>query len=203
MHDISVGAEAATLPRSQEFEGNSSSGTSVMDEAELGDLSQTTWPPTAEAGEDVPIDDIDSSSHEPITVRELMTECPKSLSNDCTLEEAAVVMRDEGIGDILVFDGDEQLLGILTDRDIVIRCLAAGMDCRTARVTDAMSGTLVTVEPDDSAHQAVLLMREHEIRRLPVCEDREVVGIVSIGDLAVGLDRFSALADISAAPATT
>jgi CBS domain-containing protein len=96
---------------------------------------------------------------------------------------------------------DEQLFGILTDRDIVVRVLAEGRDPETTPVGDICSRELTTVRPTDSVGDVVRVMREKAIRRLPVVEESgEVIGIVSIGDVAVERDRHSALADISAAP---
>lgn len=88
----------------------------------------------------------------------------------------------------------------MTDRDIVVRGIAEGLDPRTNTLDDICSRTLTTVSPDDSIDTAVSLMREKAIRRLPVVKRGRPVGIVSIGDLAIERDRDSALADVSAAP---
>jgi CBS domain-containing protein len=132
------------------------------------------------------------------SIREVMTPDPVTLPATATLEEAARCMKDEDIGDVLVVDNGV-LRGIVTDRDIVIRGLAEGR--ASARLGDICSSELVALLPDDSVDDAVRLMREHAVRRLPVVEDGKPVGMVSIGDLAVERDRESALADISAAPA--
>jgi CBS domain-containing protein len=134
-------------------------------------------------------------------IREAMSAEPVCLSNNTTLNDAAIQMRDHNIGDVLVTEQD-RILGVLTDRDIVIRGLAAGKDPARTTVGELASGRLVTVAPDDPISRAVDLMREHAVRRLPVCQEGRPVGIVSIGDLAVEQDRRSALADISAAPAS-
>lgn len=133
------------------------------------------------------------------TVREVMTPRPWSMPPETPIIEAARVMRKNDIGDVVVTDGP-RLWGILTDRDIVVRALAEGLDPQCTMVGDICSRELVTVGPDDSLGHAVTLMRERAIRRLPVLEDGVVIGIVSIGDVAVDRDRHSALADISAAP---
>jgi len=114
--------------------------------------------------------------------------------------DAAQIMRGNDIGDVIVLE-DDRLFGILTDRDIVVRALAEGADPETTPVGEICSRDLATIEPTASVGQAVRLMREKAIRRLPVV-DRSgyVLGIVSIGDVAVERDRHSALADISAAP---
>jgi len=132
-------------------------------------------------------------------IREAMSAEPVCLSNNTTLNDAATQMREHDIGDVLVTEQD-RIIGVLTDRDIVIRGLGAGKDPARTTVGELASGRLVTVAPDDSVSRAVDLMREHAVRRLPVCQEGRPVGIVSIGDLAVEQDPRSVLADISAAP---
>ena len=114
--------------------------------------------------------------------------------------EAAQMMRGNDIGDVIVLE-DDRLFGILTDRDIVVRGLAERSDPKTIPVGEICSRDLTTIEPTASVEQAVRLMREKAIRRLPVVDESgDVMGIVSIGDVAVERDPQSALADISAAP---
>jgi CBS domain-containing protein len=107
-------------------------------------------------------------------------------------------MRDRDIGDILVMEGD-RLQGIVTDRDIVVRCVADGKDLSSATLADAVSSDLVTVTPDTEITAAAQLMADRAIRRLPVVEDGRPVGVVSLGDLAVQRDPNSTLGGISAA----
>ena len=107
-------------------------------------------------------------------------------------------MKESDIGDVLVSD-DGKLCGVVTDRDIVVRGLAEGR--ASARLGDICSRELVTVPPDGEVDEAARLMSEHALRRLPVTDHGRPVGMVSIGDLAVEMDRDSVLADISAAPA--
>jgi CBS domain-containing protein len=133
------------------------------------------------------------------SIREVMTPNPKAVAQSATIMEAACVMRDNDIGDVVVLDNG-CLCGILTDRDIVVRALAVGRDPNRTSVGEVCSRALVTLAPDDSTGQAVRVMRERAIRRLPIEEDGRVVGIVTLGDVAVDADRRSALADISAAP---
>jgi CBS domain-containing protein len=132
-------------------------------------------------------------------ISEVMTPNPKTLAQSATIMEAACAMRDNDIGDVVVLDNG-RLCGILTDRDIVVRALAAGCDPNRTSVGEICSRALVTLAPDDSTGQAVRVMREHAIRRLPIEDGGRVVGIVTLGDVAVDADRRSALADISAAP---
>ncbi len=134
------------------------------------------------------------------SIRDVMTPSPCAIQASASVMEAAQLMRGNDIGDVIVLEG-ERLCGILTDRDIVVRALAEGMDPETASVGDICSRELTTIEPSASVGQAVRIMRDKAIRRLPVADETgHVIGIVSIGDVAVERDRRSALADISAAP---
>jgi CBS domain-containing protein len=134
------------------------------------------------------------------TVQEVMTPDPTVLDEGTSLTEAARTMRDGEVGDVLVSKGGA-LCGIVTDRDIVVRGLAAeGGDPRSMHLGDVCSHELTTVSPSDTVDEAVRLMRERSLRRLPVLDGGQPVGIVSIGDLAIERDPNSALADISAAP---
>ena len=133
------------------------------------------------------------------TVGELMTRDPVMVEPDATLKDAARMMRDRDIGALLVADKG-QLVGLLTDRDIVVRGIADKGDPSSTKVMDIVSKEVETVKPNDSVDQAVKKMRSKAMRRIPVVDDRgKPVGIVAIGDLAVDLDSRSALADISAA----
>ena len=135
-------------------------------------------------------------------VRDVMSPRPRMLRAEATISEAAEVMRREDIGDVIVVDAD-RLYGMLTDRDIVVRVLAEGQDPSQTRIGDVCSRELTTISPEESVGQAVRLMREKAIRRLPVVEHDKVVGMLTIGDIAVERDSRTALADISAAPPNT
>ncbi len=132
-------------------------------------------------------------------IRDLMTRNVQSCPSSTSLVDAARTMRDEDIGDVIVLDDDGGMRGIVTDRDIAIRAVAEGADLSSLTVGDICSGDVVTVSPDTQAEEAVRMMREHAIRRLPVTDGGRPVGFVSIGDLAIERDSGSALADISAA----
>jgi CBS domain-containing protein len=134
------------------------------------------------------------------SIRSVMTSDPVTLATTSSVAEAARAMRDANIGDIIVLDG-KQTCGILTDRDIVVRGVAEGRNLATTKVSDICSQELTTMSPTDNVEDAVRIMREKAIRRLPVIEGGKPVGIVSIGDLAVSQDPRSALGHISAAPA--
>jgi CBS domain-containing protein len=132
------------------------------------------------------------------TVRDAMTPSPREVSADETIVAVAGVMRDEDVGSVIVTDAGE-LRGLVTDRDIVVRAVARGVDPAVETVDAIYSGTaLATVAPDTPLETAVDIMREYAIRRLPVVEDGHAVGIISIGDLAIEIDVDSTLAEISA-----
>lgn len=136
----------------------------------------------------------------PESIRDVMTGAPRALDARATVQEAAQAMFDDDIGDVIVCGGDA-ICGIVTDRDITVRAVAPGKDPSSTKLGDICSKDLATLAPDDTVDDAVRLMRDKAIRRVPVVEDGKPVGIVSIGDLAIDLDRESALADISKAPA--
>lgn len=132
------------------------------------------------------------------TVEQIMTTNPRSVNVDDTVRDAAVVMRDSDIGDVIVTE-DGQVTGILTDRDIVVRGVAEGLDAESASVGDVCTTGIQAIEPNASVDDALRMMRDADIRRLPVVKNGRPVGIVSLGDLAVEREPESTLADISAA----
>jgi CBS domain-containing protein len=111
-------------------------------------------------------------------------------------------MRDHDIG-VVVIEHNSELRGILTDRDIAVRVVAAELDPSRTRVSDIASKELVTVSPADPAEQALRQMRERAIRRVVVADGGRPVGILSLGDLAAERDTGRVLADISTAPANS
>ena len=131
-------------------------------------------------------------------VREVMTPGVVAVRPDASLVEAAQLMRAQDIGDVLVAT-DQQVIGVLTDRDITLRAVADGADPLTVSAQAVCTPDPVMIGPDDAVSAAVELMRDHAVRRLPVVENGHAVGMVSLGDLAVSQDPASALADISRA----
>jgi len=132
------------------------------------------------------------------TVADVMTRDPATVEAARPVQEAARLMRDADAGAIVVLQ-DGNVAGIVTDRDVTVRVVAAGQGPDTP-VQQACSGEdLATVAPDTSIEQAVQLMRSKAVRRLPVVEGGRPVGIVSIGDLAIEHDPDSVLGNISAA----
>jgi CBS domain-containing protein len=132
------------------------------------------------------------------TVEEIMTTNPRTVNVDDTVQDAARVMRDNDIGDAIVVE-DGQVTGILTDRDIAVRAVAEGRDADSTKVSDICTTGIEAIEPNASVDDALRMMREHDIRRLPVVKNGRPVGIISLGDLAVEREPDSTLADISAA----
>jgi CBS domain-containing protein len=133
-------------------------------------------------------------------VRELMSKQPIKLAGSLPVAEGARQMRTANVGAIIV-EKDGKLCGIVTDRDIAIRIVAEGRDPNTTPLSDICSKDLITVSPDDDLDRVVQLMREKAIRRVPVVDSRnEVVGILSLGDLARDREPRSVLGQISAAP---
>ena len=132
------------------------------------------------------------------TVEDVMTPDPVALPETASVVDAARKMREAGIGNVVVLNGDV-VSGIVTDRDIVVRTVAEGRDPRSTTLSEISSRDLTTLAPGDQLSRAVRLMRERAIRRLPVVKDGRPVGILTIGDLAVQRDPDSALADVSAA----
>jgi CBS domain-containing protein len=131
-------------------------------------------------------------------VRDVMTEDPTTVEASATLVDAAKIMKQENIGDVLVVEKGK-VQGIVTDRDIVVRAIAAGDDPSHTSVRDMASTDLEVLDPGDSIEDAIRKMEQAAVRRLPVVEDGKPVGIVTLGDLARVKDRDSALADISSA----
>lgn len=132
------------------------------------------------------------------TVSEFMTPHPTVVEVTDTLHAVAQTMATQDVGSLVVAENGA-VVGIVTDRDLVVRGFAQGIGL-DAPVGQLATDDVVTVGPDDDVDEVVRIMRERAVRRVPVVDGDEAVGIVSIGDLAVDLDPDSALADISEAP---
>ncbi|HLU52737.1 MAG TPA: CBS domain-containing protein [Acidimicrobiia bacterium] len=133
------------------------------------------------------------------TIREVMSTDPVHVPEDMNIMQVAEIMRDRDIGDVIVTNG-ASVVGIVTDRDLVVRGLASGNGVEALTVGSLATRDVHSVAPDDPVGTAVSLMADQAIRRLPVVEDDSLVGVVSIGDLAIERDPESALAEISQAP---
>lgn len=132
-----------------------------------------------------------------------MTANPLTIRTDATVSEAAECMAQADVGPIPVVTAEGALNGMLTDRDIVVRVVAAHKDPETCRVGEVATEDIASLSPDASVEEAIELMRTRALRRVPVVDNERVIGIVSIGDLALERDPDSALADISGAPANS
>ena len=120
-----------------------------------------------------------------VAVAEVMTRQVVYLPEATMLDEAAQVMRDRGIGDVVVTHGST-MVGLVTDRDIVVRAIAEGLPPKTTPLGAITSHELIMVEQSASVDEAVHAMRDRGVRRLLVCDaDRKVVGILSLSDIAL------------------
>ena len=131
--------------------------------------------------------------------RDIMTSDPTWIDANETVDKAARQLAQEDIGALPICENGK-LTGVITDRDIVVKVIAEGQDPATIRVGDLAQGEAVTIGADDSIDELVRTMREHDVRRLPVIDGTDLVGVVAQADVAVELgDRAGELvADISA-----
>lgn len=121
-------------------------------------------------------------------ISEIMTKDVTTVSPDTDLITVAKHMKDLDVGVVPVTEG-KRLVGLITDRDIVVRALASGANVQGATVRDYMSSNPSTVAPEDTVQHAAQIMTNEQIRRLPVVDNGTLVGIVSIGDVAVDANR--------------
>jgi CBS domain-containing protein len=117
-------------------------------------------------------------------VKDAMTSEVKTTTPSQSLTDAAKLMKEEDVGSVPVVDGD-RLVGLLTDRDIVVRGIADGSDPNAVQVGAIASRDVVTVRPDDDLDEALRLMAQHQVRRLPVVDDGHLVGVVATADVAL------------------
>lgn len=119
--------------------------------------------------------------------REIMTGNVTTASREMTLQEVARLMRDGDCGAMPVVEGGK-LVGIVTDRDIVVRAIAEGKDAET-KIGDAMTGEIFSVKPDDFVFEAIRLMGDKQVRRIPVVsENGELAGIIAMADVALEME---------------
>jgi CBS domain-containing protein len=116
------------------------------------------------------------------TVGDVMTRDPVALSSDSSVVEAAKAMSDFHIGTVVVMDKDGPC-GIVTDRDITVRVVAAGSDPSTTKLSDICTHDLAVVRADQSVDDAIQVMKSHDVKRVVVMTDSKLEGIVSLGDL--------------------
>ena len=134
-------------------------------------------------------------------ISDIMTEGVISIGHDEPVTAAARLLKQHNIGALPVCDMVGNLRGILTDRDIVLRCIAPGYDAGSTQVSEVMTHGVVTASPDDSVENASKLMARDQIRRLPVTDNGKLVGIVALADLARNagceMEAADALSEIS------
>ena len=118
------------------------------------------------------------------SVRDAMTQDPRSIGASASVVEAARLMREQHIGSLPVTE-DERLVGMITDRDITTRVVAESAAPETTSVGDVYSRDLISVEPDNGLDDALQLMARHQVRRLPVVENGRLVGMVAQADIAL------------------
>jgi CBS domain-containing protein len=138
------------------------------------------------------------------TAREVMTGDASCVGIEDTLADAARQMRDLDVGALPICGDDNRLKGMITDRDIVVKCVADGRDPSQTKVSELAEGKPVTIGADDSVEEALSTMKDHGVRRLPVIDGHELIGILSQADVAKHLpeDRLGDLVEaISSAPA--
>jgi len=133
-------------------------------------------------------------------VQDVMTRNPKVLRGSSTVMDAARTMRDFKIGDVIVVDDTNRVRGIVTDRDLVVKSIASGSDPSKTTIESFCTKDVTALKPTQTTDDAVKMMGEKAIRRLPVVDGETLVGIVSLGDLAKRIDKGSCLGEISAAP---
>lgn len=136
-----------------------------------------------------------------MTIRDIMTEPAVVISEKSSVIDAARVMREHNIGSVPVADDEGRVVGIVTDRDIVIRDIARGLDALETPVSEIMTTNVKTVEADADVYEVADIMSRDKVRRIPVVENGEVVGIVALGDVALcrdfKIEAAEALCEIS------
>jgi len=125
------------------------------------------------------------------TAREIMTDQVECIGENDTLVDAARKMRDLDVGALPICGEDNRLKGMVSDRDIVVRCIAEGGDPTSTRAGEMAQGKPVTIGADDSVEEALRTMAQHKVRRLPVIDGHDLVGMVSQADIARNLPEES------------
>ena len=115
-------------------------------------------------------------------VMDIMTNKPVTASRDMALKDAAALLAREDVNSLLIVENN-QPVGIITDEDIVRKCVALGLDFKKLKVKDVASVDIITIAPDKDVYEALLLMREHSIRQLPVIEDNKLMGFLTVKDI--------------------
>lgn len=122
-------------------------------------------------------------------VREFMTTNAQCIAEDKTLQEAAALMKELDCGSLPICGHDGKLTGFITDRDIVVKCVAEGLDAREVKASELATGKPHWIDADASVDDAIAMMEKWQVRRLPVITDHKLVGIISQGDIARNYDE--------------
>ncbi|MEO5724274.1 MAG: CBS domain-containing protein [Ilumatobacteraceae bacterium] len=144
----------------------------------------------------------DVEQEDRLRVRDVMTADPVVVTSNASIHDTAVAMAEGHIGDVIVVDDENHPIGIVTDRDLVVRGIAVGLDVTTP-VAGLLGAALHVASPDEYLGEVVRTMTQFAVRRVPVVEDGHLLGIVTLGDLAKRRDPGSVLATISAAEPST
>jgi CBS domain-containing protein len=123
------------------------------------------------------------------TARDIMTGGAECIGEHDTLDRAAALMRDLDVGSLPICGDDNRLKGMLTDRDIVTKCIAEGGDPRSTRAGELAQGKPVTIGADDPVPEILRTMKQYQVRRLPVIDGHDLIGVVSQGDVALHIDE--------------
>jgi CBS domain-containing protein len=118
-------------------------------------------------------------------VSDVMTRNPATVSMDTTVQEVARLMADKDVGFVPIVDNQGVVCGTVTDRDIVVRVTAKGLDAKTAKLRDFGANSVISVSPEDDVSRAQDLMKQHQVQRILVCDaKKKPVGVISLQDLA-------------------
>ncbi len=122
--------------------------------------------------------------------RDIMSPNPRIVSVDDSVRDIAGILADEGIGSVIVCNDEKRLQGMITDRDLAVEVVAKDRDPSSTKASDLVDGTeVITIGADDSIDEAIMTMKNHAVKRLPVIDGDEVVGIVSQADIARTADE--------------
>lgn len=113
---------------------------------------------------------------------DIMTNKPVTTSRDMTLKDAATLLAKEDVNSLLLVENN-QPVGIITDEDIVRKCVALGLDSKKLKVKDIASQEIITISPEKDVYEALASMREHNIRQLPVVDNKQLVGFLTVKDI--------------------
>jgi CBS domain-containing protein len=123
------------------------------------------------------------------TARDVMHTGAECIKEEQSLADAARMMRDLGVGSLPICGSDDKLHGMITDRDIVVRCVAEGGDCATTTAGSLAQGQVHWIDAGADIDDALAAMEEHQVKRLPVLEDHRIVGMISEADVTRSLDQ--------------